>query len=100
MFVAFFDDIHKGDLGDAGGKGANLGELARSELPVPPGFVVTTAGYQHFVKANEQQERILLLVAKPQAQNPATYEAVSAQIHNLFMAGSMPKDLADASITW
>ena len=96
MFVAFFDDIHKGDLGDAGGKGANLGELARSELPVPPGFVVTTAGYQHFVEANELQERILLLVAKPQAQNPATYEAVSAQIHNLFMAGSMPEDLADA----
>ena len=96
MFVAFFDDIHTGNLGDAGGKGANLGELAQSELPVPPGFVVTTAGYQHFVEANGLQERIPLLAAKPQAQNPAAYEAVSAQIHNLFMAGSMPEDLADA----
>jgi pyruvate,water dikinase len=87
MFVAFFDDIHKGDLSDVGGKGANLGELARSEFPVPSGFVVTTAGYQHFLEANELQERILQLAVKPQAQNPVTYEAVSAQIHNLFMAG-------------
>ncbi|NOQ00093.1 MULTISPECIES: phosphoenolpyruvate synthase [Mycolicibacterium] len=30
---------------DAGGKGANLGELVAAGLPVPPGFVVLRAGY-------------------------------------------------------
>ena len=30
----------------AGGKGANLGELVRAGLPVPPGFVVTTEAYR------------------------------------------------------
>jgi rifampicin phosphotransferase len=95
MFVGFFEDILKGDLGGAGGKGANLGELACSELPVPPGFVITTAGYRRFVESNELQERILLLATKPHPVEPAAYEAVSAQIHDLFMAGSMPGDLAD-----
>jgi rifampicin phosphotransferase len=33
------------DLARAGGKGANLGELARSAFPVPDGFVVTTDAY-------------------------------------------------------
>jgi len=36
----------------AGGKGANLGEMLRAGLPVPPGFVVTTRAYDEFMKAN------------------------------------------------
>lgn len=34
------------DLGLAGGKGANLGELVRAGFAVPAGFVVTTAAYR------------------------------------------------------
>ncbi|MEV0591108.1 PEP/pyruvate-binding domain-containing protein [Nonomuraea cavernae] len=33
------------DLAQAGGKGANLGELVREGFPVPDGFVITTAAY-------------------------------------------------------
>ncbi|MDQ4117947.1 MAG: hypothetical protein M3235_13435, partial [Actinomycetota bacterium] len=43
----------------AGGKGANLGELVRAGLPVPDGFVVTTAGYTAAVAGLE------LPVARP-----------------------------------
>ena len=31
-----------------GGKGANLAEMARLGLPVPPGFTITTAACNHF----------------------------------------------------
>jgi pyruvate,orthophosphate dikinase len=34
-----------------GGKGANLAEMARLKLPVPPGFVVTTAACNAFLAA-------------------------------------------------
>ena len=41
-FVYDFDEGHK-DLKDLlGGKGANLAEMTRLGLPVPPGFVITT----------------------------------------------------------
>uniref|UniRef100_UPI0039EF4849 hypothetical protein n=1 Tax=Sinomonas sp. G460-2 TaxID=3393464 RepID=UPI0039EF4849 len=33
------DSLRAADLPDAGGKGANLGELLAAGLPVPPGFV-------------------------------------------------------------
>ncbi len=36
-----------------GGKGANLAEMARIGLPVPPGFVVTTAACREFRAAGE-----------------------------------------------
>src|SRR3954447_18582066 len=39
----------RGDIAVAGGKGANLGELTRAGLPVPPGFVLTTAAYRAVV---------------------------------------------------
>jgi hypothetical protein len=34
-------------LEQAGGKGASLARLAAADLPVPPGFHVTTAAYRH-----------------------------------------------------
>ncbi len=38
-------ELGRGDSPVAGGKGANLGELIRAHLPVPPGFVVTAQAY-------------------------------------------------------
>jgi len=46
-FVRALNDLGKADVGEAGGKGANLGELIAAGLPVPGGFVVTAAGYLH-----------------------------------------------------
>ena len=36
-----------------GGKGANLADMTRQELPVPPGFTVTTAGCNAYLEGGE-----------------------------------------------
>jgi len=36
-----------------GGKGANLAEMARIGLPVPPGFIVTTEACNLYLEKNE-----------------------------------------------
>ncbi|MEV0307139.1 PEP/pyruvate-binding domain-containing protein [Nonomuraea fuscirosea] len=41
-----FSEIHAGMLAEVGGKAANLGELTRAGLPVPPGWVLTTEAYR------------------------------------------------------
>ncbi len=43
---------------DAGGKGANLGELVAAELPVPPGFVLLRACYQDSMRAGGVSEEL------------------------------------------
>ena len=48
-YVMRFAELGRGDIAVAGGKGANLGELTRAGLPVPPGFVLTTAAYRAVV---------------------------------------------------
>jgi pyruvate,water dikinase len=57
-FVSWFEKLGSDDVARAGGKGANLGEMTRAELPVPPGFVVTADAYQQFLDANDLKERI------------------------------------------
>lgn len=43
-------ELSRTDIAFAGGKGANLGELARAGFPVPGGFVLTTKAYDRFVE--------------------------------------------------
>jgi pyruvate,water dikinase len=43
--IAWFDQLGREDGPRAGGKGANLGELTRAGLPVPPGFVILAGAY-------------------------------------------------------
>ena len=57
-FVFSFDDKSAGKLKDKknilGGKGADLGEMGRLGLPVPPGFTVTTDVCHIFYKNNKK----------------------------------------------
>ena len=41
--ILWFKEFGKGDVKKVGGKCANLGELVKIKIPVPPGFAVTTA---------------------------------------------------------
>lgn len=49
QYVAAFEQLRMGDTDEAGGKGANLGELVAAGLPVPPGFVILRSCYDHAV---------------------------------------------------
>jgi pyruvate,water dikinase len=45
MQIRKLDQVGRDEIAIAGGKGANLGELVRLGLPVPPGFVVAAPAY-------------------------------------------------------
>lgn len=80
-------------LATAGGKAMNLAKLARAGLPVPPGFIVTTAAYNAFVAANDLAATIngQLSTATGQWSIDAAAHAIRAH----FAATSIPADLAD-----
>ena len=47
--ILWLAEIAEGQARRVGGKGLNLGLLCRAGFPVPPGFCVTTAGFQAFI---------------------------------------------------
>ncbi|MEL4359202.1 MULTISPECIES: PEP/pyruvate-binding domain-containing protein [unclassified Luteococcus] len=80
--ISWLDQAASRDL--LGGKGGNLSELLRAGFPVPNGFVVTTAGYRHYLTSNGLEEEL-------QARLAAGDQAGIAE---LFEA-PLPPDLAD-----
>jgi pyruvate,water dikinase len=71
-------DLGAGDIGIAGGKGANLGELIRAGFPVPDGFVIATDAY--------------VAAAAAAGVDPADPEAARARL----VAAPVPPEIARA----
>jgi rifampicin phosphotransferase len=82
IFIKKFNELGRDDIDQAGGKGANLGELAHAGLPVPPGFVIVTDAYRRYVTEHQLAEKIAGLAAP--TDDPGGYESASEQIRGLF----------------
>jgi pyruvate,water dikinase len=80
-------------LATVGGKGANLSQLARAGVPVPAGFLISTAAYWAFVQDNDLQQQIVTLASSGVGTD---FEAVSATIRQLFEGARIPTPVATA----
>lgn len=87
-------DVASGDIAVAGGKAVGLGGLIQAGLPVPPGFVLTTAAYSQFVADNHLGPAIQELAALPPQAEPHAYQETSDRIRALFRSGTMPAGIA------
>jgi pyruvate,water dikinase len=82
IFIKQFGELGRDDIEQAGGKGANLGELTRAGLPVPPGFVILTDAYRGYIAEHQLADKIVGLAGP--TDDPAGYESASEQIRALF----------------
>ena len=78
-----------------GGKGANLGELLRAELPVPAGFCLTTAAYE-LVSQQADLEELLHELATTHAGDINRLEQYAAMTRNRLQAVTIPPSLVNA----
>ncbi len=103
-YVRLLEQVGKEDLVQAGGKGANLGEMIRAGLPVPGGFVILVEAYHKFVQANGLEKAIEGLFFEARAENyireapvtPDPRETLKEKISFLqdkFSAGQIPPDI-------
>ncbi|QDG66051.1 phosphoenolpyruvate synthase [Pseudarthrobacter sp. NIBRBAC000502772] len=93
-YVNSLADMGAADIAMAGGKAVGLGGLLQAGLPVPPGFVLNTAAYSHFVEANHFDARIQELATLSPQASPKDYADASERIRTLVTAGTMPADIA------
>jgi len=93
-YIKDLGDVGPGDLALAGGKAVGLGGLLQAGLPVPPGFVLTTAAYTAFVTHNNLGAAIQDLATLPPQPDPQAYDDASARISALFKTGAMPAGIA------
>jgi pyruvate,water dikinase len=93
--VVWFMEVDKEDLPLVGGKGANLGELTKLEVPVPPGFIVTTQSYFHFLDESGIRTKIRGILKKLNPDNSKQLMKAATQIKELINNSKMPQQIAD-----
>ncbi|MGZ7117013.1 MAG: PEP/pyruvate-binding domain-containing protein, partial [Methanobacterium sp.] len=92
-YVKFFEELKKEDVAIAGGKGANLGELTQAGIPVPPGFVVTAATYDEFIKETGIFDEIMGILDAINVDNNQELQEASVKIKKIIMDAYMPDDI-------
>lgn len=93
MEIAWFGDLDKDDVATAGGKGANLGELVRAGLPIPPGFVITSKMYNRFLRESGLNEEIMKILEATDVDNSRELQRSSRKIRELIRSAEMPPDI-------
>ena len=94
MAVLWLDEVDKDDIDAVGGKGASLGELSGTGLPVPPAFVVTAGTYRSFIEETGIDEELFAAVDVDSEDSAALAEA-QARAEELILDTEMPKELRE-----
>lgn len=95
-WVRSFDELGKTDTDLAGGKGANLGELAAAGLSVPPGFVITADAYLRALDDSGERDVLRRSAAAIQADDPSALSDASAMLRGRVAQVPVPSEIRRA----
>ena len=90
-YVIQLDRCGKDDVRKGGGKGANLGEMLRIGIPVPAGFVVTTAAFDLLVTSHNLEERVMDTIRKTDVDDTAQLVEASTKMKEVVLSCDMPQ---------
>lgn len=94
-FVKWFSEIDKSNLAEAGGKGANLGEMTKAGFPIPPGFIVTSNAYFEFVQANGLDKVIKDVTDGLDTSDSDALNKASDHVKARMLAGEIPAEMKE-----
>ena len=92
--ILWFKEVGKDDIPKVGGKGANLGELTRAGLPVPPGFIVTADAYFDFLKTSGLEATIKMELKGIDPEDSKRLHELAKAIQKQILSKPMPTGLA------
>ena len=98
-YILPFTDISAKDVPVVGGKGANLGELTRAGLPVPPGYCLTADAYRKFIRDARAAETVRTILEQADIANPDDVELKTSQLRDFLIAQPMPDDRTIGPVT-
>lgn len=91
-----FSQIGRSDLPTVGGKGANLGEMTKAGLPVPPGFVITIEAYRRSHAGGPGATAIAERLRALNVKDPAALARDAAELRRLDATIEIPADVRAA----
>ncbi|MBN2624577.1 MAG: phosphoenolpyruvate synthase [Acidimicrobiales bacterium] len=95
-FVAWFDQVGRGDVDRVGGKGANLGEMTGAGFPVPAGFVVTAEAYLHALDEAGVRDALQERVRSLDVDDSAALARAADDLRSLVRSAGLPDRVRQA----
>jgi len=95
-YVVSLEEVDNEDVGFVGGKNASLGEmLSEVEVPVPPGFAVTSEGYDFFIEEAGIREEIRNILEKTNVESISELRKAGKKIRSLIIESETPGRLRE-----
>jgi pyruvate,water dikinase len=91
--IVWFSEVGKDDGALVGGKGANLGELTKAGLPVPPGFIITADSYFDYIKATGLDTQIKAELEGFNKEDSKDLQARAEKVKAMIVATPLPDEL-------
>jgi pyruvate,water dikinase len=95
-YTLWFEKAGKESINLVGGKNASLGELIKADIPVPPGFSITTEAYNDFLNEGGIRRRIQEILSRIELQDIISLEEASKTIRKLIVTTPIPKEIEEA----
>ena len=92
--IVWFNEVTKKDIPLVGGKGANLGEMTKANIPVPPGFIVTADAYYDFLERSKIADKIRELLEPLDVNDSKQLQQVATEVKQIMLNATMPPELA------
>jgi len=96
--TVWFEEIGKEDVASVGGKVANLGEMLRAGIPVPPGFAVTAQAYKKFITQTGIAQKIYKIIDETVIDTnvPQQLDEASKGVRKIIESTPMPREIKEA----
>jgi pyruvate, water dikinase len=91
--ISWFANITLADRATVGGKGGSLGELTRANIVVPPGFVITTHGFERFFAELDKEDSIRSRVQALRHDDLEKMRSLSEHLQARFETTTLPEDV-------
>jgi len=92
--IVWFEDVGREDIAQVGGKGANLGEMTKAHIPVPPGFIVTAHSYFYFLEKSGLAPKIREMLSDLDPNDSGKLQKVASEIKQMVSGAAMPPEIA------
>ncbi len=95
-FILWLEEVTKDDVVLVGGKNANLGEMLRAGIPVPPGFAVTAYAYKYFLEKTGLAEKIYAMLHDLDVNDKKALDEVTGKIRKMIKETPMPPEIEES----
>ena len=91
--ILWFTEVDRNNIAEVGGKGANLGELTKAGMPVPQGFIVTSAAYYLFLDESGLRSKIKKILDGLDTEDSKDLQKRAKKVQEEIKKAKMPSEI-------